>query len=199
MPDLNTLGDLLHWSYANLAMAHAAVEDGSQTYGRTHFIIRSRLFKGLQTGKMNVGSLIIDEKLKLQAPTACVYCGASQKLSGDHIIPPSKGGRDSGDNLVLACRSCNSSKSDTDFLEWWARKQQTFPPLMLLRRYLKLAMEHSTEKEVLAASLDGLPVLPFSTEQIPTKYPAPAELCLHVPARLESPAVAGANETAEKD
>jgi len=198
MPDLNTLGDVLHWSYANLAMAHAALVDGSQKYGRIHFIIRARLFKGLQTGKMNVGSIIIDEKLKLQAPTACVYCGGAQSLSGDHIIPPSKVGKDCGDNLVLACRSCNSSKRDTDFLEWWSRKQQTFPPLMLLRRYLKLALEHSGDRELLAASLDELPVLPFSTEKIPTKYPAPTELILHVPARLDHAAAGVANETAEK-
>jgi len=199
MPDLNTLGDLLHWSYANLAMAHAAVEDGSQAYGKIHFIIRSRLFKGLQTGKMNVGSIIIDEKLKLHAPTACVYCGAAQHLSGDHIIPPSKGGRDCGDNLVLACRSCNSSKRDTDFLAWWERKQKTFPPLMLLRRYLKLALELSCERELLTSSLSELPVLPFSTEQIPTRYPAPAELILQVPARLDDSAAGGTIESAEKN
>ena len=180
MPRLHTLGDLLHWSYANLAMAHAAVEDGAKTYGRIHFIIRSRLFKGLQTGAMNVGSIIIDEKLKLQAPTACVYCGATRNLSGDHILPPSKGGRDSGDNLVLACRSCNSSKRDHDFLEWWERTRGTFPPLMLLRRYLKLALEHALERDLLGQGLDDLPDLPFSANKIPRRYPAPAELRLHV-------------------
>ena len=199
MPDLNTLGDLLHWSYANLAMAHAAVVDGSQKYGRIHFIIRSRLFKGLQTGKMNVGSIIIDEKLKLQAPTACVYCGAAQNLSGDHIIPPSKGGRDCGDNLVLACRSCNSSKRDRDFLQWWERKYQTFPPLMLLRRYLKLALEHSSKRDVLNVTVDALPVLPFSKEQIPTSYPPPLELILQVPVRLEETAEGELNETVENN
>ena len=179
-PEINTLGDLLHWSYANLAMAHAAVVDGSTVYGRVHFIIRSRLFKGMQTGTMNVGSIIIDEKLKLQAPTACVYCGATRNLSGDHILPPSRGGRDSGDNLVLACRSCNSSKRDNDLLEWWERKRGTFPPLMLLRRWLKLALEHANSGGLLDRDLDDLPVLPFSAKKIPRGYPAPVDLRLHV-------------------
>ena len=180
LKDLPHLSDFLHWSYANLAMAHAAVEGGAETFGRPHFIIRSRLFKGLQTGNMKVGSLILDEKVKLRARRACVYCGATKNLSADHIIPPSKGGLESGDNLVLACRSCNSSKRDHDLLEWWQRTRGTFPPLMLLRRYLKLALEHATERDLLGRDLDDLPDLPFGANKIPRRYPVPAELRLHV-------------------
>lgn len=36
-----TLGELLHWSYANLAMAHSAVTAKAGKYGRTHFMIRA--------------------------------------------------------------------------------------------------------------------------------------------------------------
>lgn len=40
----------------------------------------------------------------------CVYCGADEDLSMDHVIPISKEGADTLRNLVTACRSCNSRK-----------------------------------------------------------------------------------------
>lgn len=40
----------------------------------------------------------------------CVYCGDYKGLSADHVIPESKGGSTTLDNLVAACRKCNSKK-----------------------------------------------------------------------------------------
>lgn len=43
----------------------------------------------------------------------CVYCGRKmQRLTQDHIIPLSKGGMHTMDNIVSACQSCNSKKKD---------------------------------------------------------------------------------------
>ena len=45
----------------------------------------------------------------------CAYCGgifAGSKLTLDHVIPFSRGGRDTWMNVVTACRSCNERKSD---------------------------------------------------------------------------------------
>jgi hypothetical protein len=42
----------------------------------------------------------------------CQYCGATKKLTIDHVIPRSRGGDDSWENLVVACSSCNVKKSD---------------------------------------------------------------------------------------
>ncbi|HHG85573.1 MAG TPA: HNH endonuclease [Bacteroidetes bacterium] len=42
----------------------------------------------------------------------CVYCGTRENLSLDHVIPRSKGGRDSWHNLVTACQKCNTEKGD---------------------------------------------------------------------------------------
>lgn len=44
---------------------------------------------------------------------ACVYCGSTENLTLDHVTPKSKGGRDSWDNLVTACKPCNSKKGDS--------------------------------------------------------------------------------------
>jgi 5-methylcytosine-specific restriction endonuclease McrA len=45
----------------------------------------------------------------------CQYCGTKHtpaKLTLDHIIPESKGGKFSWDNLVAACQPCNKKKAD---------------------------------------------------------------------------------------
>ncbi|MDQ2726075.1 MAG: HNH endonuclease [Actinomycetota bacterium] len=41
----------------------------------------------------------------------CQYCGASAE-NIDHVIPRSKGGPHAWDNVVAACRPCNTAKRD---------------------------------------------------------------------------------------
>lgn len=47
----------------------------------------------------------------------CQYCGSSKHLTLDHVIPRSKGGSHSWDNVVTACEQCNARKSDRTPLE----------------------------------------------------------------------------------
>lgn len=174
-----TIGELLYWSYANLAMAHSAVDEKAASYGRLQFMIRSRLYKGLREGRMDIKPLAVDERLKMILPQACCYCGDKNRLSADHLFPTKRGGPNSGDNLVWACRSCNSSKGARDMLEWLAGRNQ-FPTVLLLRRYLKLAIEISRERDLMDTQLIAAPDLPFSLSAIPTNYPAPTQLRLWV-------------------
>jgi len=55
----------------------------------------------------------------------CCYCGTKEKLTMEHLMPISKGGDHSENNLFGACFSCNSSKQDRDFKEWY-RKQSFY-------------------------------------------------------------------------
>lgn len=48
----------------------------------------------------------------------CLYCGGTEKLGKDHIVPKIRGGRDIPENIVRACRRCNSSKSSRLPSEW---------------------------------------------------------------------------------
>lgn len=44
----------------------------------------------------------------------CAYCGdelPGQRLTRDHVVPVSQGGRDTWMNVVTACRGCNQVKS----------------------------------------------------------------------------------------
>ncbi len=46
----------------------------------------------------------------------CVYCGSSA-TSIDHVVPRSRGGTHTWDNVVAACRKCNHTKADRSLAE----------------------------------------------------------------------------------
>jgi 5-methylcytosine-specific restriction endonuclease McrA len=48
----------------------------------------------------------------------CAYCGSTEDIEIDHIIPLSRGGKHEPDNLAPACRSCNRSKGAKLVSEW---------------------------------------------------------------------------------
>lgn len=53
----------------------------------------------------------------------CHYCSKKAKLTLDHVIPLSRGGKHSKDNVVPACAHCNYSKGNKTLEEWLAKKQ----------------------------------------------------------------------------
>ena len=42
----------------------------------------------------------------------CQYCGATDRLTLDHVHPRSRGGADAWENLVAACVPCNNRKGN---------------------------------------------------------------------------------------
>lgn len=42
----------------------------------------------------------------------CQYCGSRQRMTIDHVLPKSRGGKDTWENLVAACVPCNNRKGD---------------------------------------------------------------------------------------
>ena len=67
----------------------------------------------------------------------CVYCGDNnwRTLTIDHVIPQSKGGGNTWDNLVTACKKCNGEKADLSLEEFGKEIPQPRRPhyLMLLK------------------------------------------------------------------
>ena len=92
-----------------------------------------------------------DERYKLDG--RCVYCDQLAD-SVDHLIPRLRHGPDSADNLVPACRACNSSKGGRDVFAWAATKG--FCPLKVHRRYLVLAWNWTNRAGLLDASFEAL-------------------------------------------
>jgi 5-methylcytosine-specific restriction endonuclease McrA len=42
----------------------------------------------------------------------CQYCSSKQNLTLDHVTPRARGGKDTWENLVTACVTCNNRKGD---------------------------------------------------------------------------------------
>ena len=76
------------------------------------------------------------KKIRLQVLNrdcfVCAYC-SGEANEVDHIVPKVKGGEDTLDNLVAACRRCNIQKKDQDEAVFLARRST---PLTLYLRHL---------------------------------------------------------------
>lgn len=71
----------------------------------------------------------------LDAWRSCAYCGADGAgLQKDCVLPISRGGRYTFDNVVPACRSCNASKSNEE-VTVWMRRRRLDEPGFLVRWY----------------------------------------------------------------
>lgn len=57
---------------------------------------------------------------------SCSYCGEKQsrklKMTRDHLTPVSEGGQTVRKNILPACGSCNSSKGNSNWKEWFLSK-----------------------------------------------------------------------------
>ena len=180
--DINelTLKEHLFYAYSNLAMAHSGVDNQQTKYDRFNYMIRAKLYKGLLTGTMNIRTIFDDEKIKLSIGTKCNYCGSNDNLALDHILAQKLGGKDTGDNLIFACKTCNSSKGKKDLMEWMSFRGDEFLPLMIIRRYLKLTIFYCIENNLMDLKISEIELdkIPFKLTLIPVKYPTPDKLKL---------------------
>jgi len=63
----------------------------------------------------------------------CQYCGKKftvAKLTVDHVLPQSKGGKTTWENTVAACGKCNNEKDCEHPTGWHLRKKPTQPTVM---------------------------------------------------------------------
>jgi len=68
--------------------------------------------------KSNGEFVITAVEMKRLYSAACIYCGSRDRVEADHILPLSKGGRQSIGNLAPACLLCNRSKGSKFVMEW---------------------------------------------------------------------------------
>lgn len=52
------------------------------------------------------------KKILIKDGSCCAYCGSTEKLEVDHIIPVAKGGRNELSNTQVLCEGCNMRKGD---------------------------------------------------------------------------------------
>jgi 5-methylcytosine-specific restriction endonuclease McrA len=70
-----------------------------------------RLFRYARAPKRKI--LLNRKNLLIRDNHACQYCGRhAQPLTIDHVIPKHYGGKDTWENLVIACLTCNNRKAN---------------------------------------------------------------------------------------
>ena len=188
MPEPETVRQAVAVTYANLARADMALSEGATKYKRLHHMVRAKLYRGLVSGDMSMKSLYHDERLKMTKASVCYYCASDRNLCVDHLIPRFRGGPDHADNLVWACKKCNSSKGKKDMLAWSVEKGN-FPPILLLRRYMKIVSRYCEDHGIMddaLASVDAS-ALPFDIHALPPKFPPLGELRLWAEAEPAPP------------
>ena len=78
---------------------------------------------------------------------ACAYCEAvGTALQRDCVLPVSRGGRYTLDNVVPACPSCNASKHN-DEVTGWLRRKRLDENLFLIRHARILVALHAAPLE----------------------------------------------------
>ena len=161
MKRVKTVHDLLCKAYADLSVADTCIDkklDNPTGY-------REHMFGKYFRGEHEPAPLMREEREKMEKGCICHYCEkpfpSGKGLEMEHILPTSRGGPNTGENLVYACRSCNSSKKDKDFIAWALNSDLGFPPIELVRHYLKLVWEHCKENEWMEMDLVEARKLPI--------------------------------------
>jgi len=73
--------------------------------------------------------------------SGCAYCGATDRsLQRDCVLPISRGGRYTLENVVPACGSCNASKCNDEVTSWLRRKKLDERSFLLRQREIALAL-----------------------------------------------------------
>lgn len=108
LDDLGESYDFTHWRRVAIRPSddHVALVDGRLRAPRVLNLV----------GYDRVPRIVIRlsrQNLMLRDQYQCQYCGrhpGPSDLNVDHVVPRSRGGRDTWENLVISCRSCNLRK-----------------------------------------------------------------------------------------
>ncbi|TCZ88068.1 HNH endonuclease [Lysobacter sp. N42] len=172
--------DWLHWHDATCLYARGAVawtlgepclrvrggicrRTGERSIVELHPIVATR-------GRANARALnptptLTNPALFARDAQLCLYCGLQfprSQLTRDHVVPLSRGGRDSWENVVSACFPCNSRKRNRT-------PQQAGMPLLAVP-YRPSWIEHLilSNRHILADQMD------FLRSQLPRSRRIPA-------------------------
>ncbi len=155
---VKTIRDLIYWQYGKIISESAGA-------GKRQYAFVMDRFKKLQAGDIEWSGAIREYVREREMPNQCIYCGATEQLSYDHLLPRSRGGPDTPDNVVMACRTCNSAKGDKGLYEWFSLERRYEVPRIAEGKYLKLLYGLHAQRGTLDVARAGLETLCESCEQ----------------------------------
>jgi hypothetical protein len=128
-PYVRTIREEILYEYAKLISRSA--------YGSLQRGFVTERFKKLRDGEITISGTIREWEKEQELPKQCVYCGSMGDLTTDHLVPRSRGGDESADNVVLACQPCNVSRGDKGIFEWLGLKEKDKLHRLVAGKYLK--------------------------------------------------------------
>jgi hypothetical protein len=145
---VKTIREELYYEYAKLISRSA--------YGKIDYPFIANRFKKLRDGEITISGTMREWEREQELPQECVFCGSRENLSTDHLIPRNRGGDDSADNLVLACKSCNSSRGDKGVFEWLGLKKKDNLHRLVAGKYLKQLLKVHEQAKTIDFSVEQL-------------------------------------------
>ena len=128
-PYVRTIREEILYEYAKLISRSA--------YGSLQRGFITDRFKKLRDGEITISGTMREWEREQELPKTCVYCDSTTDSTTDHLIPRSRGGDDSADNVVLACQPCNISRSEKGIFEWLGLKEKDKLHRLVAGKYLK--------------------------------------------------------------
>ncbi len=136
---VKTIQEELFYEYAKL-ISRSAFK------GKINYRFVSDRFKALRDGEITMSGTIREWQREQELHKECVFCGAEENLHMDHLIPRSRGGEDSADNMVWSCRNCNVSRGDNGIFVWLGLKKKDNLHRLVAGKYLKQLFNLHEEK-----------------------------------------------------
>lgn len=170
-PKYATFGDNLFWTWANWQTLWIFGKMGERPFNVRYYSMRQKNFKKFRLGEQKISSLYEFNKEKMKSGDICFYCNSNirkEELTADHVFPRAKGGTDNMDNIILVCKSCNSSKGKKDLIEWYLLNRKEFPPAFILGHYYKQIYHYAVENELMEKPFADVEMmnLPFNSRSI---------------------------------
>ena len=113
-------------------MLFVAIKEGKPKYDRICYMIRAKAFKAYKKGRWQIHDLFEFNIEKIKSNNYCWNCGkelSPSELTKGHVFPRVKGGKDCLDNIIMVCKTCNSSKGKMDLFEWYEEVSEEWPPI----------------------------------------------------------------------
>jgi HNH endonuclease len=138
-PHVKSIRQLIYWQYAKIITA-------SSGFSKKEFGMVMSKCKKLESGEIHWSTSVREWLKEKEMADTCIYCGEQRDLTVEHILPRSCGGEDIPDNVVMVCKSCNSSKGGKRLYEWQGLKSKDQHHRIAEGKYLKY-LYHRHEKQ----------------------------------------------------
>ena len=165
--DVKTIRDLIYYQYAKIVAKSAM---GSEAKKHNYGFIK-KTFREFVNDEKKWSSILREDKQFIQAEKECIYCGSTDALQWEHIVPKSIRITDECSscdriqgihNQIWGCRTCNTKKGTKGLYRFFKemnpddKKYYDKIPSLLEKKYLKtIYFCHECKGTLKEADLDG--------------------------------------------